>query len=416
MADVPPSASAVESQSENYHARQESIPGMVRRLSRELIESNPPEGFMAATSDIASSVVAKLKHHNHNQEQDQLRRSTSGENGLDLNRSTSTPGASSDGATITAPVDVKNEPVSVKQTEPFENGYHFPPKYSFKESTTHGLASFWKYFITPWGFFWTLYGLNVVAWGGMLFLLLCNAAPAMCYPTCDDIDSPRRKWVEWDSQVLTALFCVTAFGLAPWRFRDLYYNLRYRFKGDQAALRRLAGIHRSWFRLPGSQNLPVDVGPNNIPDDVPREYLALPENKTPDPPLTGTRAPPTPVWRMDYVIWCMVLNTLAQCALCGIMWGQNRYDRPAWSTGFLVTVGCVIAMVGGLEMFLQGKKVKSIEGVPCSERDLKKLASDREQGILHYNNLKAKKPKEKKKKKVKDVEADAGREKSGSEV
>lgn len=372
---------------------------------------------MAATSEIASSVVAKLKHHNHSQEEDRVRESTSHKDALDQ-KPISTRGASSDDATITTPVDVKNQPVSLKHTEPFENGYHFPPKYSFKESTTHGLKSFWKFFITPMGFFWTIYGLNVVAWGGMLFLLLCNAAPAMCYPTCDDIDSPRRKWVEWDSQVLTALFCVTAFGLAPWRFRDLYYNLRYRFMGDQAALRRLAGIHRGWFRLAGSQNLPVDVGPHNIPDEVPREYLALPENKTPDAPLTGTRAPPTAVWKMDFVIWCMVLNTFAQCGLCGIMWGMNRYDRPSWSTGFLVAVGCIIAMVGGLEMFLEGKKVKSIEGVPCSERDLDKLARDKEQGILHYNNLKAKKPKEKKNKKAKigDIEADAQREKSETEV
>ncbi|KAM7205091.1 Protein of unknown function (DUF2985) domain containing protein [Rhypophila sp. PSN 637] len=376
---------------------------MVRRISRELIESNPPEGFMAATGEIASTAVAHLHH-------DRERRSESHKS---ADRPISTPGASSDDATVAAPVDSKNEPVLVKHTEPFENGYHFPPKYSAKESTKHGLAAFWKFFITPMGFFWTIYGLNIVAWGGMLFLLLLNVGPAMCAPTCDDIDSPRRVWIEWDSQILTALFCVTAFGLAPWRFRDLYYNLRYRCMGDQAALRRLAGIHRSWFRLKGSQNLPVDVGPDNIPEDVPRECMAVPENKTPDAPRTGMRAPATAVWKMDFVIWCMVLNTFAQCGLCGIMWGQNRYDRASWTTGFLVAIACIIAMVGGLVMFLEGKKVKSIEGVPCTERDLEKLAHDKEQGILHYNNLKAKKPK---KTKVKDVEADVPKEKSSARV
>lgn len=80
--------------------------------------------------------------------------------------------------------------------------------------------------------------------GGMIFLLICNAAPAMCTPDCNDINSPRRIWIEIDAQVLTALFCVAGFGLIPWRFRDLFYLLKYRLKKDKVALRRLAGIHR----------------------------------------------------------------------------------------------------------------------------------------------------------------------------
>jgi hypothetical protein len=115
----------------------------------------------------------------------------------------------------------------------------------------------------------------------------------------------------------------------------------------------------------------------------------------PSPPLTGIRAPATKVWKLDFVIWCMVWNTFAQCGLCGIMWGMNRYDRPSWATGFLVAIGMVIAMVGGYVMFLEGKKVKSIEGVPLTDQDRERLARDKELGILHYNNIKGKKPKEK---------------------
>lgn len=278
-------------------------------------------------------------------------------------------------------------------TEPFENGYHFPPKYSWQETTRQGLKSFWKFFLTPMGFFWTIYGLNIVAWGGMLFLLLCNASPAMCYPTCDDIDSPRRKWIEWDAQILTALFCVTAFGLAPWRFRDLYYLLKCRVLKKQEGLRRLAGIHHGWFRLQGTQHLGPDVGPGNLTADVPTSCVPIPEKDMPKPPLTGTRAPATATWKLDFVIWSMVWNTFGQCALCGIMWGMNRYDRPSWATGFLVAIASIIAMVGGYVMFLEGKKVKSIEGVPLTDEDLEKLARDEEQGIPHYNNIKDKKPK-----------------------
>jgi len=357
---------------------------------------------MAVTSDVASSMFAPPAQMDGQTRAPETR--TSGPMQTDAHpekqsmsveepRSSDaggTPALSSDEATLTAP-----HPRSLGSTEPFENGYHFPPKYPWKEATLHGLKTFWKFFITPMGFFWTIYGLNVVAWGGMLFLLLCNAAPAMCYPTCDDIDSPRRKWVEWDSQILTALFCVPAFGLAPWRFRDLYYLLKYRLQGQQDGLRRLAGIHNNWFRLKGTQELPPDVGPENITGDVPASCVPVPEKSMPGAPLTGTRAPATSVWKLDFVIWCMVWNTFAQCGLCGIMWGMNRYDRPSWTTGFLVAIACIIAMIGGLVMFLEGKKVKTIEGVPLTERDHERLAQDKELGIPHYNNIKDKKPKEK---------------------
>jgi hypothetical protein len=98
---------------------------------------------------------------------------------------------------------------------------------------------------------------------------------------------------------------------------------------------------------------------------------------------------------MDFVVWSMVLNTFAQCGLCGIMWGMNRYDRPSWTTGFLVAIASIIAMIGGYVMFLEGKTVKRIEGVALTDRDHEKLVDDKEKGIPHYNNIKDKKPKKK---------------------
>ena len=104
------------------------------------------------------------------------------------------------------------DPALKQKTEPFDNGYQFPPKHTWSEATVIGLKAFWRFTWTPLGFFVVLYGLLVVAFGGMLFLLLCNAAPAMCNPDCNDINSPRRIWVEYDSQIVNALFCVTGFG------------------------------------------------------------------------------------------------------------------------------------------------------------------------------------------------------------
>ncbi|CAJ2506899.1 Uu.00g080850.m01.CDS01 [Anthostomella pinea] len=302
------------------------------------------------------------------------------------------------------------------QMHEYRNGYHFPPKYSVKENIKQGLVSWWEFYNTGFGFFLTLYSLNVIAWGGMLFLLLCNAAPAMCivdgHSDCNHIDSPRRIWIETDSQILNALFCVTGFGLAPWRFRDLYYLLKYRIRKDQEALRTLAGVHRGWFRLAGSEQLPVHLGPKNIEDMDPRAYnvdsVAYPLDTISDAPPTGIRAPPTKMWKMDFVVYFNVANTLLQVCLSTFMWALNRYDRPSWSTGLFVCLACIAAAIGGILMGVEGKHVKAIEGVPLSKRDYQRLTRDEERGIPHYNNIKDKDPEEERKK-----EADKKAKKQG---
>jgi hypothetical protein len=72
------------------------------------------------------------------------------------------------------------------------------------------------------------------------------------------------------------------------------------------------------------------------------------------------------------------------------MWALNRYDRPSWATGLFVGLGCGVAGIGGFIMFLEGKGVKGIEGVPVSQKDRERLERDREQGIWHFNNIKDK--------------------------
>ncbi|KAK5122276.1 hypothetical protein LTR85_004187 [Meristemomyces frigidus] len=311
------------------------------------------------------------------------------------------------------------------------SGYIPPPTIPWTTSTWIGLKAFWKWFLTPFGFLITIYGLNVVAWGGMLFLLLCNASPAMCwapihspateghrslaaalalnngqyprYHNCNDINSPRRVWLEIDSQILNALFCVTGFGLIPWRFRDLWFLLRWRLTSEKRSgrerrmygLRVLAGISRGWFRLPGSQTLdqlsyaeyerrlakdddgtsgalsaattsttePRDIEAADTSSSSSSDLrLPLPTTKAPPDPLTSIRAPPTAPWKLDFFVWSQVINTFFQACLCGFMWGMTRYNRPSWATGLFIALGCIIAGVGGLVSFLEGKKVKRVEG------------------------------------------------------
>ncbi|KAF4240524.1 hypothetical protein CNMCM6457_007102 [Aspergillus fumigatiaffinis] len=162
-------------------------------------------------------------------------------------------------------------------------------------SKTRKALDLWQWLRTPLGILITLYGLNVVAWGGMLFLLLCNAAPAMCDPSCNDPNSPRRKWIEIDSQILNALFCIPGFGLAPWRMRDLYLWIRWRTGKDDAAFARLRHTHRAWFDY-----APEEVNPKGA--GIAQETVDVSGDTT-------------PLWKMSMVVWCNALNTVFQACL-----------------------------------------------------------------------------------------------------
>jgi hypothetical protein len=246
------------------------------------------------------------------------------------------------------------------------------------------LRKAWNWLTTPKGFFMTLYGLNIIAWGGMLFLLMCNAAPAMCHPTCDDLYSARRKWIEIDSQILNALFCVTGFGLAPWRFRDLYWWFCWRLGGAPKRLcgiARLASINKSWCRFPGpgTGGSCVCHGDASSIEDVSGESAT--PTKTPLNPslLSVTMTPPTAPWKIDLFVWCNIWNTIFQACLAGCMWGMDRFNRPSWTTGLFVALACGVAGVSGWVSFREGRRVARYEGADVSLEAAKtriKLAED----------------------------------------
>ena len=219
-------------------------------------------------------------------------------------------------------------------------------KHGFSQTLKHGFNAFYKFAKTPTGFLMTIYGLNIVAWGAMLFFLLLDAAPAMDHPDKDSNDSPRKIWLEIDSQILNALFCVTGFGLAPWRFRDLWWLFQARIQHNRYAMLRLEEQNRAWFRPPRWY------------EEGDEEHGDVKQRVT----FTGEVARPTKLWKMSFVVWCYILNTLFQCVLCAFMWGYNRIDRPSWATGTFIALGCGVAMLAGIMMWWEGRRVKKIEG------------------------------------------------------
>ncbi|TGJ82666.1 hypothetical protein E0Z10_g6114 [Xylaria hypoxylon] len=296
---------------------------------------------------------------------------------------------------------------AVVGTGEYANGYHFPPRYPVKEQIRWGIFAFWDFYNTGFGFFFTIYALNVVGWGLMIVLLIAGAAPEMCWVhgkhDCDNIDSPRRIWIEIDSQVLTALFSATGFGFAPWRIRDLYLLLRYRINKDQKALRRLAGVHRAWLRLEGSDLLPPTLGPKNIEETrVPYDTNSIPYplETIPDAPPTGVRAPPSKLWKMDIIAWLNIWYIIFQGFLAGFMWALSRYNRPPWTTGLFFALTFITSSAAGIMEVYQVLNVRAIEGVPLTKRDRQRLARDQELGIPHYNNIKDRDPEEEERKKA----------------
>jgi hypothetical protein len=68
------------------------------------------------------------------------------------------------------------------------------------------------------------------------------------------------------------------------------------------------------------------------------------------------------MWKLHFVVWMMVLNSLLQAVLSFFMWHYSRFDRPTWATGTFIALGCGVAMFAGIITYLEGRKVKKIEG------------------------------------------------------
>lgn len=241
---------------------------------------------------------------------------------------------------------------------------HPKPKPTAGATIKAGLVAAANFLRTPTGIFIAVYGLNVVAWGAMLFFLLLKAAPAMDHPDDGDADSsPRKIWIEIDSQILNALFCLTSFGLFPWRFRDLVWCIRWRHRlgpdHGRNAIHSLAARNAAWFRMPPELYEPVTDTTTTDSTPVP-EFLAM--------PASGVRAPPTKLWKLIAVVWLMIFNSLFQVGMATMMWHWNRIDRPSWGTGLFIGLGCASALIAGLISWWEGRKVKKIEGLIVQDK------------------------------------------------
>lgn len=334
-----------------------TVVGRIRAKSLSLAESawnfNPQPGMWAATGTAIAYAptltelrepVAGGDNIEFNQHGHSARTVTTDEDGAPM-LSTLTRSATQGLNTQIEGADEGKEPTRLERKPTLLEQAATEDKHTWLQTIGNGFKALYKFASTPTGFLMTLYGLNIVAWGAMLFFLLLDAAPAMDHPDKDSNDSSRKIWLEIDSQILNALFCVTGFGLAPWRFRDLWWLYNARFRHNRNAMLRLEEQNRAWFRPPAwyAQGGGVEEEGKRVT-------------------FTGAAAPPTRLWKLSFVVWMMVLNTLFQCVLAGFMWGYNRINRPSWATGTFIALGCGASLLAGVMMWWEGRKVKKIEG------------------------------------------------------
>ncbi|KAI1375833.1 hypothetical protein F4677DRAFT_445995 [Hypoxylon crocopeplum] len=341
--------------------------GRVRRASTSLMNANPQLGMWQATGTAIAQApnltelrVPELSGGIEFNAQGHSARTALREPDGDLVPVRTTTAPENRPAPDSTPVSEAQEQAvpHLKRGRTLREKYSDEPKEGWGPTIVNGLRAFWKFFCTLSGFCIIIYFLNIVAWGAMLFFLLLDAAPAMDYPNADDNNSPRKKWLEIDSQILNALFCVTGFGLAPWRFRDLYFLLRAVLIRDKIAMQRLAAQNRGWFRPPLWARDDLN-GSNPEQEERPQSIDSMEKSAT---TFTGNAAPPTALWKLGFNICMMVLNTLFQVVLSYFMWAYNRLDRPTWATGTFIGLGCGVSAFAGVMSWWEGRKVKKIEG------------------------------------------------------
>ena len=178
-----------EPNSPNRRAASSSISNRVRGVSGSFVRSELPAGLFAATGGFDSSALSGNRVSIGSAPATPTRGRTPIVPTIakfqPLNTSLREDGfLNPDPASITLPqAGAREETGEPLAAAPFPNGYHFPPSHTFAQSSRLAGIAFGSYVRTPLGFAVTIYGLNVVAWGGMLFLLLCNAGKTLT-PSC----------------------------------------------------------------------------------------------------------------------------------------------------------------------------------------------------------------------------------------
>ncbi|GLB33910.1 putative RNA pol II promoter Fmp27 protein [Lyophyllum shimeji] len=219
----------------------------------------------------------------------------------------------------------------------------------------------WSFLKTPMGVITAIYGFLVVFWGAAIVLFVGKLI---------NLHNPNTQgfWVEVSSQVENALFTVTGIGLIPYRVLDTYriYWI-WHYKRKTRKLRKKAGIPQLFDEddLPDPKYDPNYV---HVLTEKDEKFLHRQQRKF-QYSQTWYRPHGTETHRAFPINTALLIcllndgNSIFQIMLCGTMWGLDRFQRPAWSTGILIPCSFLCGIAAAVFIWRGGQKTKRVAEV-----------------------------------------------------
>ncbi|KAL1731005.1 hypothetical protein EV714DRAFT_209540 [Schizophyllum commune] len=219
----------------------------------------------------------------------------------------------------------------------------------------------WSFLKTPIGVLTAIYGFLVVFWGAAIVLFLARIINL-------HNNNLQNYWIELSSQVTNGLFTVTGIGLIPQRTLDTYRILKiWRYKRLTRKLRKRAGLPT----LFDEDDLPdPNYDPNYVHVLTPKQQTDLQRQQRKFAhSQTWYRAHGTETHRAFPINMALLIclfndgNSIFQIFLCGTMWGLNRFERPAWTTGCLIPLSFLCGIASAVFIWRGGERTKRVEEV-----------------------------------------------------
>ncbi|KAJ4478229.1 hypothetical protein J3R30DRAFT_2878497 [Lentinula aciculospora] len=225
-----------------------------------------------------------------------------------------------------------------------------------RDKIRRSLKGVWSFLKTPLGIVTGIYGFLVVFWGAAIVVFLLKIINFHNANT-------QGFWVEVSSQVVDGLFAVTGIGFIPFRVLDTYRISKiYSYKRRTRELRAKAGL----LQLLDEDDLPDPIfDPNYVhvltdeeQKDLHRQQVKFHHSQT------WYKAHGTDTHRAFPIGYALLIcclndgNSIFQIILCGTMWGLNRFQRPAWSTGILIPLGFICGIGSAVVIALGSAKTK----------------------------------------------------------
>ncbi|KAJ7498809.1 hypothetical protein FB451DRAFT_11090 [Mycena latifolia] len=219
----------------------------------------------------------------------------------------------------------------------------------------------WTFLKTPLGVLAGIYGFCVVFWGAAIVIFLLKIINFHNANT-------QGFWIEVSSQVVNGLFTVTGVGLIPSRVLDTYriYWI-WHYKRRTRMLRAKAGLPKLFDEddLPDPAYDPnyVHVLTDKEQKDLHRQQVKFQRHQS------WYRAHGTETHRAFPINTALLIcclndgNSIFQVMLCGTMWGLDRFQRPAWSTGCLIPLSFLCGILSAVFIAVGGNHTKRIEKV-----------------------------------------------------